>query len=589
MTAKRKPKKNNVKLAPPVLVSRWRFYFVCGVMACMGLALVAQLAWLQVLPNTDRGADFLRKAGEDRTVRSELIPGYRGVISDRNGDPLAVSTPLVTISLDPQLITSEHKQLADLARLADMNLGELKAKLDRYRNHSYMSFATRMPPDQAARIKALKIAGLYYQTEYRRFYPSGEVSAQLLGVTDIYDQGQEALELAYNEWLTGSSGRKTVVKDEKGNVIREVGITEAASPGKNLALAIDLRLQYMAYRELKTAVTQQRAESGSIVVLDAHTNEVLALVNAPSFNPNDRTGLKPEELSEAMRNRAIVDQMEPGSTIKPFSIMAALEKGIVGKDSIVDTSPGSLYVGGKTFVDPVNYGPISVTKIITKSSQVGTTKLALRTGPTSIRDMYYRVGLGQAMGTGFPGESGGLLPQYHRWPDVTTANYAFGYGFTTSVLQLAQAYSVIANDGIRKPVSLLRVEHNPAGERVLSAELAEEMKSMLATVTNKGGTGHRAHLDHYSTAGKSGTAHLPRKGGGGYADDRYRSLFAGFAPLDDPRIVVVVVISEPKTGKYYGGEVAAPVFGRVTDAALRLLEVPPEIEPVATQVAEVRR
>ncbi len=581
--ARKQPGKaaGNSKLAAPVIVPRWRFYFVSVVLAAMGIALVVQLARLQVVPGADRGAEFLREAGENRTLRSQTIAGYRGVISDRYGEPLAVSTPLISVYLDPQLVTTEHEQLPRLAELAELNVGELKAKLKRFSNRSYMSLKPRLPPEQVEQIKQLNIAGLYYETEYQRYYPSAEVSAQLLGFTSIRDEGQEGIELAYDDWLQGSPGSRTVLKDEKGNIIRNVGITEAASPGNNLALSIDLRLQYMAYRELKAAVALNQAESGSVIVLDAKSGEVLALVNQPSFNPNDRSRLNLQR--DGVRNRALVDQLEPGSTIKPFSIMAALEQGVARRDTIIDTSPGYVHVGGKTFLDPVNYGELDVTSIIKKSSQVGTTKLALKTGPQAIRDMYYRVGLGQAPGTGFPGESVGVLPEYERWPSVTIANYAFGYGFTTSVLQLAQAYAVIANDGIKKPVSLLKREEKAPEQRVVSESIARAMKAMLATVTQKGGTGVRAQLAHYATAGKSGTAHLI--GEHGYADDRYRSLFAGFAPLDNPEVVVVAVISEPKTGKYYGGEVAAPVFANVTEAALRLLEVPPDAELIKHQVA----
>lgn len=575
---KKRKQAANVKLAPPVLVARWRFYFVSVVMALLLAVLVVQLASVQVVSGTDRGADFLRQAGEDRTFRSNVIPGYRGVISDRNGEPLAVSTPLISVSVDPQLVSANHKRLPELARAAEMELGDLKNKLERYSAHSYMSLKPRLPPELADRIKALHIPGVYYKTEYRRFYPSAEVSAQLLGFTNFNDQGQEAIELAYDGWLRGEPGSKTVIKDEKGNVVREVGITQAASPGKNLHLSIDLRLQYMAYRELKAAVAQNNAESGSVVVLDSYTGEILALVNQPSFNPNDRSELD----GAAVRNRAMVDLLEPGSTAKPFSIMAAMEAGVADANTIVDTSPGYVHVGSKTFLDPVNYGKMDLTKIIKKSSQVATTKLALKTGPEPIRDLYHRVGFGNAPGTGFPGESVGQLPDHRRWPKVTLANYAFGYGFSASALQLAQAYSVIANDGVKKPVSLLRVDEQPEGEQIISSDIAHSMKNMLGTVTQEGGTGVRAHLANYTTAGKSGTAHLI--GEAGYADDRYRSLFAGFAPLDNPRIVVVAVISEPKTGQYYGGEVAAPVFGRVVESALRLLEVPPEISPEQKQL-----
>jgi cell division protein FtsI (penicillin-binding protein 3) len=364
---------------------------------------------------------------------------------------------------------------------------------------------------------------------------------------------------------------KQIQIDANGHVIRQVGVREPAQPGKNLALSIDLRLQYLAYRYLKQAVAENYAESGSAVVLDVETGEVLALVNQPSFNPNNRSRVNPD----AVRNRAVVDQMEPGSTVKPFSIMAAIDAGVARPSDVINTSPGYLHVGSKTFVDPVNYGPLDVNGIIKKSSQVGTIKLALAAGPEPIRNMYANVGFGEALGTGFPGESAGVLPNHRRWPEVTKANYAFGYGFTTSVLQLAQAYSVIANGGIKKPVSLLRIDQEPLGIRVVDQELAEEMQQMLASVLEKDGTGKRAKLAHYSAAGKSGTAHLI--GDAGYADNRYRSLFAGFAPLEDPKVVVVAVISEPKSGKYYGGEVAAPVFSDIAQAALRLLEVPPNI------------
>lgn len=588
MTRKRKTR-SNAKLAAPVLVPRWRFYAVSFVMAGLMLSLVAQLVRIQVMPGEGEVPDFLREQGNMRTLRNEPITAYRGFISDRNGEPLAVSTPLVSVYINPSKTTSEHQHLPTLAKVAGLELGSLKDKLDRYQNHSNMSLRPLLPPDQALAIRNVnadldrseRIEGLDFETHYRRYYPAGEVAAHVLGFTDRDDIGLEGLELAYNSHLTGEPGNKRVVINERRQVIDEIEVDKAASPGKDITLALDLRLQYIAYRELKAAVAQNHAESGSLVVLDSHTGEILALVNQPSFNPNDRTGLK----LSSVRNRALVDQIEPGSTVKPFSIMAAMEAGVANKNTVIDTSPGYLHVGGKTFLDPVNYGQMDLTKIIKKSSQVGTTKLALKTGPEAIRDVYYRVGFGQALGTGFPGESVGSLPNHKRWPSVTLANYAFGYGFTTNVVQLAQAYNVIANNGIKKPVSLLRLQNPPVGERVIDEQIAKDMKAMLATVTQKGGTGVRAQLAHYSTVGKSGTAHL--MGEFGYADDRYRSLFAGFAPLDDPRVVVVVVVSEPKTGKYYGGEVAAPVFAEVAEAALRLLEVPPEIVTPMTQMASV--
>ncbi len=568
MTATKKNATKQVVLEP-VLVPRWRFYVVAVVLLALLIALVVHLGNIQVLPTNDRGYQFLQDQGTARTLRAEPILGYRGAISDRNGEPLAVSTPLLSLSVNPQTLFKHQHRWPELAKVSGYTLGELTEKLNRYRDKYYMSLSSRLPPEEAQNVLDLKIPGVYSQQEFRRFYPSAEVSAHLLGITDIHDKGQEGLELAFDSHLAGETGQRHVEKDLYDQVIREVGLVKTATAGKNLTLSIDLRLQYHAYKELKAAVKENRASSGSAIILDTLTGEVLALVNQPSFNPNDRTNIE----TASVRNRALVDQFEPGSTIKPFSILAAMESGVVSKNSFIDTTPGYLHVGGKTFLDPVNYGVMDLTKVITKSSQVATTKIALKTGPQPIRDMYYRVGLGQLPGTGFPGEAVGLLPQYERWPKVTLANYSFGYGFTTSVLQLAQAYSVIANDGLKKPVSLLKLDSEPESERVFSEKLASQMKSMLATVTQKGGTGSRAELENYTTAGKSGTAHLV--GEHGYADDRYRSLFAGFAPLENPRIVVVTVISEPKSGKYFGGEVAAPVFGKITEAALRILEVPP--------------
>lgn len=555
--------------AAPVLVPKWRFYVTAVVLLGLVAALASHLIRLQILPGEERGFEFLQSQGAARTLRSEPVLGYRGAITDRNGEPLAVSTPLLSIEVNPKILYQHPETWADLATASDYSYSELKSKLERYKDKLYMSLRPRLPPDEAQKILDLKIPGVYSQQEFLRFYPSAEISAHLVGFTDFDDHGLEGLELAYDNHLSGESGWRHVEKDLKQQVIREVGLIKPASAGKELQLSIDLRLQYFAYKELKAAVIENNARSGSAIVLDSKTGEVLALVNQPSFNPNDRSEVESDEI----RNRALVDPFEPGSTMKPFSIMAAMEKGVVNINSVIDTNPGYLHVGGKTFLDPVNYGIMDLTKIITKSSQVGTTKIALKTGPQPIRDMYYRVGLGQSPGTGFPGETLGQLPQYDRWPKVTIANYGFGYGFTASVLQLAQAYNVIANDGIKKPVSLLKIQEEPVGERVISEKIARDMKAMLATVTKKGGTGSRAELENYLTAGKSGTAHLIGKNG--YDDDRYRALFAGFAPLDDPRVVVITVISEPKSGKYFGGEVAAPVFGKITEAALRILDVPP--------------
>nr|WP_269783437.1 penicillin-binding transpeptidase domain-containing protein [Marinibactrum halimedae] len=543
-------------------------------MAALGCVIGWHLASIQVLPGTERGYEFLQHQGQARTLRSEKINAYRGLITDRNGVPMAVSTPLSSLWVNPQILNNYQDRWGELAKNVRMKPAALADKLRRYQSKSFMYLSRHLPPAEAAQVLDLRIPGVYAQEEYRRFYPSAEVSAHLVGFTDVDDQGQEGVELAFDDWLSGESGAKHVVKDQKGHTIKEVGLVKSAEPGKSLRLSVDMRLQYLAYRALKQAVADENAKSASAVVLDTRTGEVLAMVNQPSYNPNNRRNI---EVS-ATRNRAITDQFEPGSTMKPFSVMAAMEAGVVTRSTTIDTTPGYVHIGGKTFLDPVNYGVMDLTKIITKSSQVGTTKVAMKMDPNDIRDMYFRVGLGQSPGTGFPGEAVGQLPSYNRWAKVVHANYSFGYGFTASALQLAQAYSVIANDGVKKPVSLLQVESEPSGDQVIPRPVTQDMKSMLATVTEKGGTGTRAALEHYKTAGKSGTAHMVGKGG--YADDRYRSFFAGFAPLDDPRIVVVVTIQEPRSGKYFGGEVAAPVFGKIAEGALRVLNVAPDAQVV---------
>jgi len=378
--------------------------------------------------------------------------------------------------------------------------------------------------------------------------------------------------------LAGTEGRKQVLKDLSGRVIKDVSLLKPAASGKDIALSIDLRLQYLAYKELKAAVKAHAAESGSVVLLDAKTGEVLAMANQPSFNPNDRSVLK----ASALRNRAVTDQFEPGSTMKPLTVMAALETGRYSPNTEIDTNPGYIRVGRKTLLDPVNYGVMNLTKMLTKSSQVGLTKISLDLEPNDIRDMYFRLGLGQSTGTGFPGESLGVLPNHTRWQPIVQANFSFGYGMTLTALQLAQAYSVIADNGFKKPVSILRVDTRPEPYAVVDKTVAKQTVDMLKTVVLPGGTAKRANLENYIVAGKTGTIH--KVGRDGYADDRYISLFAGFAPADDPKIIAVVVIHEPSQGKYFGGEVAAPVFAGVVGRSLQLMQVPPDKVSPKTKV-----
>lgn len=551
-------------------IYRWRFYGVALLLVILVLALIWHLAKLQVLPNEHRGFEFLQSQGLARTLRVEPIPAYRGVVTDRYGEPLAISTPVISLWAHPEKLLGAIDKWPALLKELGIKKTQLHKKLKRYKNKEFVYLRRHLSPEKAEGILDLDIAGVYGQQEYQRFYPAGEVAAHIVGFTDIDDQGQEGIELAYEQWLKGANGEKQVLKDLRGRVIKDVALLKPAHSGKDISLSIDLRLQYLAYRELKAAVKAHAATSGSMVLLDAATGEVLAMANQPSFNPNDRRGLKPA----AMRNRAMTDQFEPGSTMKPLTIMAALETGRYFPTTKIDTHPGYLKVGRKTLLDPVNYGVMDLTKILTKSSQVGVTKISLDLEGGAIRDMYFRLGLGQSTGTGFPGESIGLLPNYVKWQPIVQANFSFGYGVTLTSLQLAQAYSVIANGGVKRPVSILKLDDKPYQESVVKEKVARQVVNMLKTVVKPGGTATRANIDSYAVAGKTGTIH--KVGRKGYADDRYLSLFAGFAPADNPRIIAVVAINEPSKGQYYGGEVAAPVFSNVVERALQLMMVPPQ-------------
>jgi cell division protein FtsI (penicillin-binding protein 3) len=555
------------------VIPRWRYYLVMTGLVALPILLVGKVAQLQVMPSEEQGVDFLQTQGDVRSIRSEVIPAYRGLITDRNGEPLAVSTPVTTLVANPQHI-QELATEDDLKRLAaalDTSLTQLKNRLQRYRNKSFMYLARQLPPVEAEKILSLRIPGISGRQETKRFYPAGEVTAQLVGFTDINDDGQEGMELAYNSWLTGEAGAKKVVKDLAGRIIKDISLVKPARAGEELRLSIDLRVQYAAYRALKASVQKHQAKSGSVVVLDVATGEVLAMANQPSFNPNDRSNLRPDSI----RNRAMTDMMEPGSTVKPFTLLAALESGKFEPKTQIDTSPGYLKVNYKTFVDPKNYGVLDLAGILTKSSQVGTTKLALELDPDATRDLYERVGFGEPVGSGFPGETLGNLPGYRKWDPVTQATFAFGYGLSVSSLQMARAYAVLANDGLRREVSLLAIDETPEAISVANADLVRDVRSMLSEATGVSGTGKRAMIDGYSVGGKTGTLHKV-KVGGGYDDNRYMSAFAGLSPVDNPRLVTVVVIDEPREGTYFGGLVAAPVFSEVTGNALRLLQVTPD-------------
>lgn len=553
-------------------ISRWRYLLVVAVLAVLPVAGLWHIAGLQVLPDVDRGYEFLQGQGMARTLRTESIPAYRGVITDRRGEPLAVSTPVITLWANPKLVNLDSPALKDLAAALSMSQDELKQRFSRYADKEFMYLARQFTPEQADAVLELEIPGIYGQGEYKRFYPAGEVAAQLIGFTNIDDRGQEGMELAYDELLTGNPGAKQVLKDLKGRVIKELGLLRSEKAGENLALSIDLRLQYTAYRELKEAVAKFQAASGSVVLLDPQTGEVLAMANQPSFNPNDRGQLS----SDALRNRAVTDLVEPGSTMKPLTVLAAMESGKYKPETIIDTNPGYIRVGRKTFYDHRNYGVIDLTTLLMKSSQVGTTKIALDLEPEHIREVFARMGLGESPGTGFPGESPGSLPEHRRWRPVERANFAFGHGLSASALQIAEAYAVLANDGEKKPVSLLKVDEAPEGVQVADKALVARLREMMTSVTGPGGTATRAAIPSYDVAGKTGTVH--KVGKNGYEKNRYVGLFAGMVPADNPRLVAVVIINDPRGGKYFGGEVAAPVFSNVVADALRMLKIPPQMK-----------
>jgi cell division protein FtsI (penicillin-binding protein 3) len=472
--------------------------------------------------------------------------------------------------MNPKHMRGIEQDFGSLAKALNIPVSKIRKKLASNANRGFVYLRRHLSPAKAREIMALGLKGVYSEQEYKRYYPAAEVASHLVGFTNIDDRGQEGMELAFDEWLRGNDGSKRVLKDLHGSVIRDIGHQKEAVSGNELSLSIDMRLQYMAYRELKAMLQKSKAKAGSVVVIDSHTGEVLAMVNQPSYNPNNRSQLNPAD----MRNRAMTDVFEPGSTVKPFTILAALESGKYQPHTLVNTSPGYIRVGKKTLLDPVNYGVIDVTKILTKSSQVGTSKIALDLDQQNIWEMFGRFGLGRDSGTGFPGESAGSLPSRVKWRPIERVNFAFGYGLSVTPVQLAQAYSVLANGGLLKPVSLLRKDQQDPGVRVVDAKQAQQIVAMLKTVTEKGGTGTSAQIASYTVAGKTGTVHKSAKGG--YADDRYRAIFAGMAPATNPRLVTVVMIDEPGIEMYHGGEAAAPLFAKVMSDALRLLDITPD-------------
>lgn len=512
---------------------------------------------------------FFQQQGDARHLRVVPITAHRGDIYDRNGEPLAISTPVDSVWVNPKEIKNDLHRVAEIAKTLKINSQHLRNKLVKNANREFVYILRQVAPDVGEKITALSIPGVYLQREYKRYYPAGEVTSHVIGFANVDDKGQEGLELAYDDWLSGESGAKRVIRDRLGQVVDDVERIKTAEPGKSVQLSIDRRIQYLAYQSLKSAVKEHKAIAGSAVVLDVHTGEILAMVNQPSFNANDRSQLKPG----VYRNRSVTDVFEPGSTMKPFTIAAALETGRWHPKDNVHTSPGYYKVQGSTIKDMRDYGKINLEDIILKSSNVGVSKVALSLDQEQQLDMYLKLGFGVNSGSGFPGERNGNLRTGHL-SEFERATMSFGYSLSVTPLQLARAYSAIAANGIVHPVSFLRKDESDDGERVMSEATAKKVRRMMERVVSPEGTANKASIANYRVAGKTGTVH--KFISGGYAEDRYLSVFAGMAPASDPRLVMVVMLNEPRNGKYFGGQVAAPVFSRVISGALRLLDIAPD-------------
>jgi cell division protein FtsI (penicillin-binding protein 3) len=545
---------------------RWRAYLLIGLLGCCATGLIWRAVNLQLVDHT-----FLEKQGDARFSRVAQIAAHRGTITDRYGEPLAVSTPVDSIWVNPKELALATDQIPRLATALKQDRQELARRITSNLDRDFLYLARGRQPTEAEQIKALGIPGVYLSREYRRYYPSGEVAGHILGFTNVDDAGQEGLELAFDHWLAGEDGAKRVIQDRYGRIVQDVESIRPARPGRDLVLSIDLRIQYLAYRELKAAIRDQRARAGSVVVLDVTTGEVLAMVNQPAYNPNDREQI----MAATYRNRAATDIFEPGSSIKPFFVAAGIASGKFDDRSIIDTSPGFYKVGVTMIEDEHNLGAVNIATVLAKGSNVGMAHLALSLEPKLIWNTLTHFGFGQVTTSGYPGESAGLLSNYSQWRPIGIATMSHGYGISVTPLQMAHAYSTIGTLGLSRPVSFLRVDTPPPGERVLDEHAARELIGMLESVViAEGATGKRAAIPGYRVSGKTGTAW--KASAGGYSTDRYMAVFGGVAPATDPRLAAVVVIDEPNAGLHRGGEVAAPVFSQVVGGALRLLAVAPD-------------
>jgi cell division protein FtsI (penicillin-binding protein 3) len=544
---------------------RWRANLVLALLVCGACALAWRAVELQL-----RDHAFLAGQGDARFSRVADITATRGTITDRYGEPLAVSTPVDSVWVNPKELALASDQLPRLAKALKRDKTELARRVTSNLDREFLYLARHMQPSEAQKIRALEIPGVYLMREYRRYYPAGEVAGHIIGFTSVDDEGQEGLELAFDHWLAGEDGAKRVIQDRYGKTVQNVEEIRAMRPGRNLVLSIDLRIQYLAYRELKAAIRDQRAKSGSVIVLDVNTGEVLAMVNQPAYNPNDRDQIN----AKSYRNRAVTDIVEPGSSMKPFVVAAGLASGRFNDHSIIDTNPGYIKIGAKLLEDRKNYGAINLATCLAESSNVCLSKVALALEPAQMYGTLNALGFGQVTTSGYPGESAGLLPHYSHWRPVGISSMSRGYGLSVTPLQLAHAYATVASLGVARPISFLRVDNPPTGERALDEGVSRMLVHLLEAVVAPDGGGKQAAIPGYSVAGKTGTAW--KATAGGYATDRYLAVFGGIAPASSPRLAAVVIIDEPSAGEYYGGKVAAPVFSSIVGGSLRLLAVPPD-------------
>jgi cell division protein FtsI (penicillin-binding protein 3) len=559
--------------------ARWRGVLLLAGFALGAAALEGRILYLQLVDK-----EFLAEQANDRHIRTVQIPTHRGLLTDRYGEPLAVSTPVDSIYANPKELKSSLDRLGELATALEQDDEWLARRITSNLDREFVWLERRVAPAKAQRVLGLGLPGVATVREYKRYYPAGEVTGHVVGFTDVDDRGQEGLEAEFDHWLKGEAGSKRVMQDRRGEVFGDVELLSAARPGRDLRTSIDLRLQYLAYRELKSVVGESGARWGSAVVLDPRTGEVLAMVNQPSQNPNaDRSLYRPENY----RNRAVTDLFEPGSSFKPLVMAAALETGAFGPRTPVDAS-GGIELPNRIIKDPQDLGRITLTTVLTKSSNVGAARVALTLEPKAISDTLTRFGIGRLTDSAFPGESPGNLADPKHWRTAGQVTLSYGYGVQVTTLQLARAYAAIAADGVLRPVSLLALDKVQPGQRVISAHSAADLTSMLEAVVSRDGTGYRAAVRNYHVAGKTGTTQ--KAGVGGYDDDRHGAVFAGFAPATAPRLVVVVMIDEPQGAAYHGGDIAAPVFANIVSGALRVMAVPPDAlpAPAMTVVAQAR-